>query len=182
MNADIEKEVSRCVQTIRDGGFIIFPSEIGWSIGCDASDEANVNAVISSSDYEYPSILLSDTGRLGKFAKTIPDAIWDLIEFTTKPLHLVVDEMINFPSLPFREIEDVAFRIVKDEFTIALTSKFGKPVFAAVLSSDSHPEKTNSILNKNCYVVNLRVSAKANPQNLVIIRLLKNEKFEIIRK
>lgn len=182
MNAEIEKEVLSCVQVIKQGGFALFPSEIGWSICCDASDEENVHAIAGSNNYLFQSILLNETGKLGKFVKTIPDAIWDLIEFTSKPLHLVVDQVINFPASAFREMENVAFRIVKDEFTLALTGKFGKPVFAAALVTETHPEKTGSVMNKNCYVVNLRSGAKSNPHNLVIIRLLENEKFEIIRK
>ena len=62
MNAEIEKEVLKCVQVIKEGGFALFPSEIGWSICCDASDEENVHAIVGSNNYLFQSILLNETG------------------------------------------------------------------------------------------------------------------------
>jgi L-threonylcarbamoyladenylate synthase len=182
MNAEIEKEIDKCVLALRDGGFVIFPSEIGWSIGCMANDDENIKAVLECQDYEIPAILIEAPGRLRKFVKEIPDATWDLIEFTQKPLHVTIQNILSFPSEIYKNMEEVYFRVTKDDFSISLINKIGKPLFAAALFDKTHPTKVNSVLNKNCYVVNLRASAKSTSDNLVMMRLLDGGKFEIIKK
>ncbi|MBK7967700.1 MAG: hypothetical protein IPK08_01595 [Bacteroidetes bacterium] len=54
MNEQIVNEISKCVQTLREGGFIIFPNEIGWCIGCYLTETENVNQ-LAAGDYEFGS-------------------------------------------------------------------------------------------------------------------------------
>jgi len=182
MNPEIESEALKCVRALREGSFIIFPAEIGWSIGCDAGHTENVKAIMESDNFRLGAIILDAPGRLNKYVKSIPDALWDLIEYTGKPLHLLPEDTINLPAVFNGENHQAVFRIVKDEFTLTVTSKFGKPVFAAVFASSEQPLKTNSILNNKCYMVNLRAGAKLNAGNLTVMKFSDNGKFEFITR
>ena len=181
MNQQIVNEISKCVQTLRDGGYIIFPNEIGWCIGCFLSDTANVNR-LAAENYEFGSVLLEDEGKLGKYVKVLPDTIWDLIQFSTKPMILWLQGAVNLPTELINETGEAAFRIPKDEFTNVLLHKAGKPIYAVLLTNQEQPAKTTSILNKPGFVVNLRLSQKSNTDELVVMRLSPSGQISFLKK
>jgi L-threonylcarbamoyladenylate synthase len=183
INPQIEQEINLCVQALRRKEFIIFPCETGWCLGCDLSDSSLVEKIVSIPGAEFSSILLYDTGRLHKFVKEIPETLYDLSEYSNRPIDFYLENVNNVPDC-IRNIKGgVPFRISKDEFSHQLLYKFGKAVFTALLPPQMAKDKaTQMILNTPVYMVNLRISAQANPQSLVIIRMSPNGKIEFIRK
>lgn len=183
INPQIEIEINNCVKALRGGELIIFPDETGWSIGCDASRADLVTAIIKSENYSFPVLLLDEAGRLNKFVKVIPDPLWDLVEFSSRPTNIILSKVVNLPSIHLDEDGAAVFRIVKDAFCRMLTHKFGKPLFAAQLNEQVKPGKgTTHILNTPAYVVNLRIAAATTPLSLVIIRLSEGSRIEFIKK
>ncbi len=183
INPQIENEINLCVQSLRRGELIIFPDETGWSIGCDPMKTDLVQKILDSVDYLEPVLLLDDVGRLNKFVRNIPDQIWDLVEFSERPMNIILGEVVNLPQIILKDKSETAFRIAKDSFVNILAHKFGKPVFASRLSEQSKPVAgTHDILNSPAYVVNLRISTKINPESLVILRLSSGGRIEFIRK
>lgn len=183
INPQIENEINNCVQALRRGEFIIFPDETGWAIGCDALKTELIQKIKSCDAYAASSLLLDESGRLNKFVKEIPDPLWDLVEFSTRPMDIILGKVVNLPAVLLNEQGETIFRIVKDAFTQLLTHKFGKPVFAAQLADQTKPENSESgILNTPAYVVNLRLGAKTNSDSLIIIRLSSGGRIEFIRK
>ena len=183
LNPQIETEITNCVSALRKGEFIFFPDETGWSIGCDAMNEKLIQKIISLDDYDDGSVLLNDPGRLNKFVKEIPDTLWDLIEFSERPLQVLLGGVVNLPASLISESQESAFRIVKEVFPKLMVHKFGKPVFSAKCIEQSRPSVTaDGILNTPAYVVNLRIGAKSNTGSLVIIRLSGGGRIEVVRK
>lgn len=183
INPQIEGEINICVQALRRGEFIIFPDETGWSIGCDALKADLIQKILGSDQYTSPALLLDEAGRLNKFIKDIPDPLWDLVEFSTRPMNIILGNVVNLPPVLLNEKGESVFRIVKDAFPQILAHKFGKPVFAAQLIDQVKPVPGDAgILNTPAYVVNLRIGAKSNPDLLVIIRLSPGGRIEFIRK
>lgn len=183
INPQIESEITNCVQALRRGEFIFFPDETGWSIGCDAMNADLVKKILEDENYTEPALLLDESGRLNKFVKIIPDPLWDLVEFSSRPMNIILGKVVNLPPVLLNDQGETVFRIVKDAFSQIMTHKFGKPVFAAQLNDQSKPVvSTDGILNTPAYVVNLRIGAKSNPESLVIIRLSDGGRIEFIRK
>jgi hypothetical protein len=91
--------------------------------------------------------------------------------------------VLNLPKVISNENTEVPFRIVKDEFVKRMCHKFGKPVFVAHIPNTVQPTNGESmILNTPAYTVNLRISNRANPESLVILKLLSGGRIEFIRK
>jgi len=183
INAQIEGEINNCVKSLRNGEYIIFPDETGWSIACDSANTELIKKIIASDQYNSHVLLLDESGRLNKFIKDIPDPVWDLVEFSTRPMNIILGNVVNLPALLLNEAGETTFRIAKEAFPQILAHKFGKPVFVASLESQIKPTPgAEGILNTPAYVVNLRISAKTNPESLVIIRLSTGGRIEFIRK
>lgn len=183
INSQIEQEINLCVQALRRKEYIIFPGETGWCLGCDLSENSLVEKMVAIPQSQFPSILLYETGRLHKFVKEIPDTLYDLWEYSNKPIDFYLEEVKHVPECTRNEKNEVPFRISKDEFTHQLLYKFGKAIFTVLPPHDlTSVTAMQMILNTPVNMVNLRISTQANPQSLVIIRMASNGKFEFIRK
>jgi len=183
INPQVETEINSCVQALRRKELILFPGETGWSIGCDMTENKLVEEILSIELFQFPSLLLYDTGRLHKFVKEMPDALYDLVEFSEKPIDFCLQDVVNVPPNIKSENGEVPFRIPKDEFTHQLLYKFGKVLFtASVPGHDTATFNLSAILNTPVYMVNLRLSPKVNSESLVIIRMSAGGRIEFIRK
>src|SRR5688572_26992696 len=183
INSQVESEINSCVQALRKKELIFFPGETGWSIGCDMTEHQLVEEILSVDQFQYPTVMLYDTGRLHKFVKEIPDTLHDLVEFSVKPIDFYLQDVVNVPSLIKNENGETSFRIPKDEFTQQLLYKSGKAIFSVLIPGELR-ENSNlkAILNTPVYMVNLRISSRANSESLVIIRMTAGGRIEFIKK
>ncbi|MBL0340521.1 MAG: Sua5/YciO/YrdC/YwlC family protein [Bacteroidetes bacterium] len=110
MNSDLE--ITNCVKTLRDGGIIVYPGETGWSLATDLKNIEAAQAILECDFADFKCILLHDSGLLGKYLKEAPDVLWDLVEYTSKPLQLLFENVVNVPAQLMLNNE-ISFRIVK---------------------------------------------------------------------
>ena len=183
INPQIENEINLGVQALRRGEPVVFPGETGWNIGCDLSKIEMVKNMMSDDSFIFPTLLLDDAGKLNKYLKVIPEMLWDLSEFSTRPLNLIVENVVNLPKEIVNELGETTIRIVKDDFTKMLLHKFGKPVFTASLVEQQQPVQGKfNILNTPAHVVNLRIPAHTTPDSLVILRLSGSGRIEFLKQ
>lgn len=45
MNEEVNKDLKDCLDVLRRGGIIIYPTDTVWGIGCDATDSKAVRRV-----------------------------------------------------------------------------------------------------------------------------------------
>jgi L-threonylcarbamoyladenylate synthase len=186
MNPDVTRELTHCVQTLKNGGIIIFPDETGWSIGCELAGISKVNSIIEKYPDGYNEIILDDFGRMTKYCREIPEVASNLVEYSTRPLLLQVENALNVPANLLAEKNTASFRVVKDEFVNELVNKIysfsGKPLFAKSLHLEGNPVKEETMCGLPCYVVNLRISPALNTDSLVIVRLSDGDQIKFIKK
>lgn len=180
LNAEVKNEISNCIAILRKGGIAVFPTSAGWIAGCDISNRDVTELMNSSGTGDHPAILLAEAGNLQRYLREIPESLFQLIEYTAKPIHLFHDAAVSMP--PGVDPEKVAFTFANDEFTKSLTRGFGKPLYTLCLKDRNHPEKSEKMFNNPLYVVNLRSGMKNNTDNLVIVRFSKTGSFNIIKK
>ena len=41
----LEKEIHNCIEILKNGGVILYPTDTIWGIGCDATNQKAVNQV-----------------------------------------------------------------------------------------------------------------------------------------
>ena len=178
----IQTEINACVKTLRENGFIIFPGETGWCIACSAANAENITKMKTAEVFSDFTVLLDATGKLNKYITDIPDALWDLVEFSTRPLTFLLATAVNLPGVLLNERNEIAFRIVKDDFTHRMLQRFSGSVLSASLPDHLKPAKGGNvtILNTPAYMVNLRTGTTKDQG--VILRLSTGGRIEFIRK
>ena len=187
---EIKDEINKCVDILKRGGIILYPTDTIWGIGCDATNENAVSKIFAlkkRSDSKSMIVLLDNEVKLQSYINEIPEVAWDLIEFAEKPLTIIFDGAKNLAKNVIAEDGSVGIRITKDEFCKALIEKFRKPVVATSANISGNPSPGSfaaidqTIVDGVDYVVNLQQEG-SNSSPSTIIRLKSNGRFEFVRK
>jgi len=190
MNEDWKTELDHCIETLRKGGVILYPTDTLWGLGCDATNEEAVQKIFRLKNRPGAKsmiVLLDSENRLESYVREIPEQAYTLIEYAEKPLTIIYDGARNLAQSVVAEDGSIGIRIVKDEFCKKLIERFRKPIVStsANLSGQVPPvsftEIDSSIRNGADYVVNLR-QQEISRQASTVIRLRKNGTIEILRK
>ncbi len=186
----MEKDIIKCIEVLEKGGVILYPTDIIWGLGCDATNQKAVERIfqIKKRPEGKPFIiLLDDERKLFNYVKEIPEIACELIEVAVRPLTIVYPQGMNVAKNLLAEDGSIAIRIVKDEFCRKLIKKFNKPiVFTSANVSDSpaptiFSEIEKYIINSVDYVVEWRQNDNKKSELLEIIKLGVNGEVVIIR-
>jgi L-threonylcarbamoyladenylate synthase len=184
------EEVKKAVEILKKGGIILYPTDTIWGIGCDATNEASVQRIISlkqRDDKKSMLVLLDDGNKLTRYAE-VPEIAWSLLEVTEKPLTIIYPNAQNLAESLISEDRSIGIRITRDEFCCRLIRGLGRPIVStsANISGDSWPasfDKIDLLLRNSVdYVVSYRQheTHKAKPSG--IIKLGMNGEVKVIRE
>ncbi|WP_417360889.1 L-threonylcarbamoyladenylate synthase [Galbibacter sp.] len=186
----MHNEIQQTIDILIKGGLILYPTDTVWGIGCDATNEAAVKKVFElkrRQDNKALICLVSDLRMLQRYVYEIPEAAYDVIEFSTKPTTIIYDQPINLAKNLVAEDNTVGIRVASDEFCQKLIRKFKRPLVSTSANISGSPtpksfrEIGSEILKGVDYVVNLQLE-KTNSQPSSIIKIGNDAVVKIIRK
>jgi L-threonylcarbamoyladenylate synthase len=131
MNTEMKIEIEKCVQVLRSGGIILYPTDTIWGIGCDATNESAVSKIYALKqrpDSKTMIILLDSVNRLAAYVREVPEQAYELMELSEQPLTVVLDGARNIAGNLIAGDGSIAIRVVKDEFCRKLVERLRKPV------------------------------------------------------
>lgn len=186
-----DPEIQKCLEVLRAGGTLLYPTDTIWGIGCDATNEHAVEKIFKIKERSASKSLIalvSDTGMLNRFIKDVPALAWDLIEISDSPLTIIYDSGRGFAKNVYGEDGSIAIRLVKDEFCHRLIHRLGKPIVSTsanrsgINAPQNFYEIAEELKQQVDYVVNWKQNdfTRSNPSS--IIKLRANGEFVIIRK
>lgn len=185
------EEINKCIEVLKSGGTILYPTDTIWGIGCDATNKNAVEKIFKIKQREESKtfiVLVDRIEMLNKYIKEVPAIAWDLIETTDTPLTIIYDGAINLAPNAIAEDGSIAIRITSDEFCKKLIYRLGKPIVStsANTSGESTPqnfmEVNPYILKAVDHVVEWRQNDLSKSIPSSIIRIKENGEFKIIRK
>jgi L-threonylcarbamoyladenylate synthase len=184
-------DIKSCLETLRQGGLIVYPTDTIWGIGCDATNDAAVEKIFTlknRSESKNLITLVCDEAMLNRCVQHVPTVAWDIIEYSEKPVTIIYEKISRISEKAIADDGTAAIRLVKDPFCKMLIHKFGKPIIStsANLSNMPSPAVFNdiedSILTGVDYVVKFRQQETAKHTPSSIIRILNNGEVKVIRK
>src|SRR5436190_16518711 len=98
MDEKVKQEIEKSLEVLRAGGVILYPTDTIWGIGCDATNEKAVERIFKikqRQDSKSLIILLDNMMKLPGYVDRIPEQAWQLIEYSNKPLTLVLNGAKN---------------------------------------------------------------------------------------
>ncbi|MCX6271693.1 MAG: L-threonylcarbamoyladenylate synthase [Bacteroidetes bacterium] len=184
-------EIQQCLEVLKQGGTIIYPTDTLWGLGCDATDEKAVEKVIALKGRKKDQsliILVDDQNKLDRYVKEVPEIAWDLLDQVDTPLTIVYPAGKNLASNVLASDGSIAIRVTTDPFCKELIRKFGKPIVStsANYTGDMPPISFSRInlklIESVDYVVNWQRNRLHSTKPSSIIKLGLKGEIELIRQ
>lgn len=188
---DFREDIVKCVDALRAGGIILYPSDTEWSLGCDATNAAAVQKLfelINKNDAYNSTVLIDIPSKLQTYLEEVPEMAWDLIELSEKPLTIIYSEPKNLAINLYSSDNTIAIRVSKDEFSRNLCTRFRNPIVAVSpnLKDNKKPlvfsQIDKELISKLDYVVSFKQNETNIPTQPSIISLGKGNLFKLIKE
>ena len=158
-----EKDIEKCLEILKSGGLILYPTDTVWGIGCDATNE---KAMI---------VLVANEKDIMKHVAAPDLSLFDHLDKTIKPTTVVYDGALGFADNLVAKDGSIAIRICKDEFCRQLIKRFRKPIVSTSANISGMPapnffkEISDEIKNGVSYIVQYKQldETSAQPSSLI---------------
>ena len=175
---NFENDISKCLDVLRTGGMILYPTDTVWGIGCDATNEKAVEKIYQlkkRSDEKAMIVLVADERDIMQYVAAPDLSLFDHLDNSSKPTTVIYEGALGFADNLVAKDGSIAIRICKDEFCRHLLKRFKKPIvstsanISGVPSPNFFKEISESIKEGVDYIVQHRQhdETAAEPSSLI---------------
>jgi len=82
-NIDFDDDLKACIDVLKAGGLILYPTDTIWGIGCDATNPEAVKKVYAlkqRDDHKALIVLVDSADRLDHYIVDVPHMAYELID------------------------------------------------------------------------------------------------------
>ncbi len=187
---NFENDILACLETLRNGGLILYPTDTVWGIGCDATNAKAVGKIYQLKNRKEKKsmiILVADEKNILKYI-TQPDLqVFDYLKNTTRPTTVIYQGATGLAENLVGKDGSIAIRIVQDEFCKRLLKRFRKPIVSTSANISAHTppknfsEITGGIKKGVDYIVQFRQDDTSQGIPSSIIKWNNKGTFEVVR-
>jgi len=186
----MKEEIYKCIEVLKAGGIILYPTDTVWGIGCDATNKEAVQKVFDLKkriDAKSLIIIVANDRMLNYHVKDVPELAWDLIDISEKPTTIIYTEGNHLAENMLAPDKSIAVRMVKEGFAHQLAFNYRKPIVStsANISGASTPlsfdDISNEIKKNVAFIINKKFD-KGNKKPSALIKLGLHGEIEILRK
>lgn len=187
---DIAEDIRTAVETLRKGGLILYPTDTIWGIGCDATNPEAVRKIYElkqRSDTKALICLVDSADRLQRYFRNVPDVAWDLIDYSDKPLTLILDHAVGVADNLVAEDGSLGIRVTREAISHELCFRFQKAIVSTSANVSGQPSPSNFteidplILQGVDYVMKSRQNDLSKSKPSSIVKLQTDSTITIIR-
>ncbi len=182
-------DLRQCVETLREGGIVLYPTDTVWGIGCDATNAqavARIYELKQRTDSKAMLLLVDCEARVEAYAE-MPDIAWDLITVSEKPLTIIYPKGKNLAENLLADDQSVGVRVTREAFSKKMCEMLCRPVVSTSANVSGEPtpkcfkEISDAIKNGVNYVVQYRQDDTHEAQPSSILKLGIGGEIKIIR-
>lgn len=187
----MKQEIRNCIEVLRKGGTILYPTDTIWGIGCDATNPKAVQKIFKiKKRMENKSliVLLDRKEKLQEYVTSVPEIALDLVDNVKTPLTIIYPNARNLARNIIADDGTIAIRLTHFEFCYKLIRMFGKPIVSTSANISGQPPPlifkniSKDIINQVDYTVSMGREEIRGTKPSTIIKLTSDGEFEIIRK
>lgn len=142
----MEQDVKACLDVLRKGGVILYPTDTVWGLGCDATNAKAVERIYEIKqrfDNQKMLVLVSSAAMLERYVDDAPEVAFSLIEYSEKPLTIIFENAKNVASNVLGENNSLGIRVTNEAFTHRLIEAFRKPIVSTSANIHNQPGPSN---------------------------------------
>lgn len=128
---DIQQQIDKAVEILKEGGVIIYPTDTLWGIGCDATNAEAVEKIYkikNSADKLSMLVLVRDIANVARYTGGVSDIAWELMEVAEEPLTMILPNATGVAKNLIPEQGSIGIRVPKHEFCERLLKKLNRPL------------------------------------------------------
>ena len=188
---EFENDIRHCLDTLRTGGTILYPTDTIWGIGCNATDPAAVKKIFEikqRAESKSLIVLLADLRDINKYISRPEPYLFDYFQTITRPTTVVYEGAVGLAENLIAADGSVAIRVVKEDFCRHLIKRFGHPLVSssANISGKETPglfkDIADEIRDAVDYVVKYRQSDETPAKASAVVRFNSSGEIIILRK
>ncbi|HKP32186.1 MAG TPA: L-threonylcarbamoyladenylate synthase [Chitinophagaceae bacterium] len=162
---DFSTDIEKCVEVIKAGGLILYPTDTIWGIGCDATNEQAIDKIYQLKNRPASKsmiILVAEERDVLQYVASPDLRLFDYLQTVERPTTVIYESAVGLPSNIINEDGSIAIRITQDPFCRHLIKRLRKPIVStsANFSGQKSPAKFSmipeEIINGVDYVVKYR--------------------------
>lgn len=198
------EDLQKALDTLLNGGIILYPTDTVWGIGCDATNAeavARIYALKRREDSKSMLCLVDAPGRIQTYAEDIPPMAWELLDANSpapdekpenggevKPLTIIYPRARNVAQNLIAEDGSLGIRITSEPFSKTLCQMMRRPLVSTSANVSGEPtakffgEISDEIKKGVDYVVRFRRGDTSPKKPSAIIKVGDNGLFTVIRK
>ncbi len=185
------EDINEALNTLRQGGIILYPTDTIWGLGCDPANESAVRKLFkikARNKSKSLIILVTSLSMIERYTENTPGIAYELAAISDSPLTVVYPKGKNLAGGVCADDGSIAIRICNDEFCNLLINRFRKPVVSSSANFSGHSTPANfgeiekSLIDKVDYVVKYRRNDRSKGVASPVIKVNGNGTIEIIRK
>lgn len=187
---DINQEILKAYEILKEGGIILYPTDTVWGIGCDATNPeavAKIYKLKKRVESQNMIVLMNGDKMMHNVFSDIPEVAWQIIELSDNPTTVILDKPRNVAANLIAADNTLGIRIVKEPFCFKLLERLKKPLVSTSANISGQPtpksfkEINAEIIKGVDYVVNLHHEKIAGKPS-TIIKLTNDCQVKVIRK
>jgi L-threonylcarbamoyladenylate synthase len=139
---DFELDIKNCVETLQNGGTILYPTDTIWGLGCDALNEEAVDKIFQLKQRPKEKsmiILLADARDILQYVAAPPPDIIAMVEAFERPTTVIYEHALGFPANVINPDGSIAIRVTTDPFCKALIKRFRGPIVSTSANISGQP-------------------------------------------
>lgn len=151
MSEKYETGMSAALAALQQGEYVVLPTEIGWQIACDATNEKVVCGLINilrkharSLNYE---VLMEGEQQVLQYVASIDLALFDYLEEQHNPITVIFKDVIGLADecLNQEDVDGVPIRICNESLCKQLIKRFRKPILACLMQVSQSNDTSESL-------------------------------------
>ncbi len=182
--------MEKAIETLKNGGVILYPTDTIWGIGCDATNEAacqKISQIKNRPDNKSFIILVDSVQMIEKYIPEFPDVCYDLVDLADKPLTIIYPNAKGLAPSILADDGSVGIRVTKDPICLKLIRSMRKPLVStsANLSGEANPSCFADVNQQIKDQVDAIVMEKLDVKNNVASQIIKiglDYSIQVIRK
>jgi len=146
----MKQEVKNSIDSLKNKGVLLYPTDTVWGLGCDATSEIAVNKIFKikqRSESKSLIILVDSIKMLKNYIPNIPPKVLTLLQTAKNPTSIIYTNPKDLAKNVIATDNTVAIRIPQNEFCKQLIQQFGKPIIStsANISGEATPKSFSEI-------------------------------------
>ncbi len=139
------RNIKTVVDTLRNGGIIIYPTDTIYGLGCDIYNAAAIARICRIKNVDPKkaqfSFVCSDLSHLSDYAKTISTPMFRILKnYLPGPYTFILEASKEVPKLLKTKKDTVGIRVPNHKITQQLVQELGHPIMSVSLPMDSEVE------------------------------------------